>query len=153
MIKSRQLVDQYLTGKTSKELFDLLEEVLPTKTSVGQDIVRELSARGINCSSKPNRAADNIINIMLEEKSFAVDAIIEIYQTAYPEYRILPVVEKMSSDKATQALMLAVQEFISVTPNVTASMVVDQFPDLTNYSDNEEISKWIDLVKSGSTIV
>lgn len=84
-----KLIEQIIHGKGPREILDALLEEIPSTQDLARDIYRELQARGLTCQVQASKRDVNVIYVLLEERSFAADAVVEIYERAYPEIRFL----------------------------------------------------------------
>jgi len=85
--RGRRFIDQYLEGRSIVSLFD--DDYVPSTVQLASDIRRELLDKHIHCNVESSRQGDNVIYITLSEKSYTVDGLLDIYERAYPEVKIL----------------------------------------------------------------
>lgn len=89
--RARKLVEQVVSSgqDTSAVLDAMLREDLPDLPQIAHDIQGELKSRGVVCAVVPSRKGDSVVYIELHERSFAADAVVDIFEAAYPEIKIL----------------------------------------------------------------
>lgn len=91
---TQRLIEQVIQGRGPKDALDALLEELPSSQDIARDVQRELASRGLTCSVHASKRERNVVYVLLTERSHAVDAVVEIYEAAYPEVRFLVDVDK-----------------------------------------------------------
>jgi hypothetical protein len=93
-MSTSKLIEQVVQGRGPRETLDALLEELPSVQDIARDVHRELTARGLTCQVHASKREANVVYVLLEERSFAADAVVDIYERSYPELRFLVDVDR-----------------------------------------------------------
>lgn len=85
--RSRRMIEEYLEGTSAAQLLDHIDEVNPQ--TIVRDIYHSLKSRGVDSRVDISRSEPDVINVIIERKTYLSDAIVELFEHTYPEYRIV----------------------------------------------------------------
>lgn len=84
-----KLIEQALTGRSAHDLLEEYADEMPSLAALAKDVYQELQARLIEGTVEPSKKEGNVLYVLVESRDYRVDAILEVFEHAYPEVRFL----------------------------------------------------------------